>query len=88
MTIIQWLVFRGVGHAQVGTDPGIAMSRPVVACGRTSWPGVYRYAQDRPKHLCPDCAVALGIGHSAAVREGVVERREPEPKKPSQGNLF
>ncbi len=78
MTIVQWLIFRGVGHAQTGTNE-IASVLPIVACGRTSWPGIYRYSAARPKRVCRDCEAALAI-----------DRVEPElpPLPPKQGSLF
>ncbi len=87
MTIVQWLIFRGVGHAQVGTNEIVSVL-PIVACGRTSWPGIYRYSATRPKHICRDCEAALGIAASSPAREAVMARRQSEPSKPEQGSLF
>ncbi len=87
MTIVQWLIFRGVGHAQTGTNEIVSVL-PIVACGRTSWPGIYRYSAARPKHVCRDCEAALGHTSSAPAREAVIARRNTEPPTPSQGSLF
>ena len=102
VTIIQWLVFRGVGHAQTGVN-AVIETLPTVACGRTSWPGIYRYSQYQPKHVCPDCAMALGIAapakrQTASAESAVLsttentehtEKKGPVgPAKPKQGQLF
>jgi acetone carboxylase gamma subunit len=101
--IVQWLIFRGIGHAQTGTN-AVVPTLPVVACGRTAWPGIYRYTPTQPKHLCPECAVALGIAAPAkgypiqppadapalSELEREADGRPPlrKPPKPSQGQLF
>ncbi len=87
MTIVQWLVFRGVGHAQTGTNSDILSPQPVVACGRTSWPGLVKYQNKPPKHLCPECAAAAGLAAPTEKRQ-TVSVKSVEPAKPSQGNLF
>ncbi len=90
--IIQWLVFRGVGHAQTGVNP-VVETLPVVACGRTSWPGIYRYSQYRPKHVCPECAAAVGLAPTARTAAVLTTDHTDHTdgkgsSKPSQGQLF
>ena len=84
MHVIQWIIFRGVGHAQIG-QPASPFRPPPVACGRTAWPGLLRYDSRPPKHVCEDCAAALGIDFE---RRAAVKASRPEPPKPEQGSLF
>ncbi len=88
-TIIQWLVFRGVGHAQTGVNEVIP-ELPVVACGRTAWPGLVKYQTGPPRRICEECAAIVGI---ETVRGGQRIGGAPAPlvqppPKPSQGSLF
>ncbi len=80
--VLQWLVFRGIGHAQVGTNEVIP-HLPIVACGRTAWPGITRYQSRRPGRVCEECSAAI---------EGTEKRQTPSAKSPpplpKQGSLF
>ncbi len=88
MTIIQWLVFRGIGHAQVGANEVIP-HLPIVACGRTAWPGLVKYQPKPPPRMCEECAAALGIASSQPAREAVMMRRQNKSRDlPGQGRLF
>ena len=81
--IIQWLVFRGVGHAQTAVNE-VVPHLPVVACGRTSWPGLVKYQPRQPERICEECGAALGMA-SPPPSPGSPPLPPPTPK---QGSLF
>ncbi len=76
-TVVQWLIFRGVGHAQVGMNP-VVSTLPVVACGRTAWPGLVKYKPKPPLRICDECSVALGL---------VATRHQPPADAPALSQL-
>jgi hypothetical protein len=81
MEVIQWISFRGIGHAQIGTTGNPPL--PTVACGRTSWPGLIRYPKTKPTQICRECAAALGLDAAAPKPEPT-----STPTTPRQGSFF